>query len=131
MKWPSLSAIASVAYKEFLHIYRDRRVLLLLIILPPLFTLIFGHAFENTELTDVPALLIDRDQTPRTAHFIEIISKDKTFHWRMPARDFQGEFDLVGTGVRAQLVITDEWTATTAGCDPTATTIELKGHNRV
>ena len=78
MKWPSPGAIASVAYKEFLHIYRDRRVLLLLIILPPFFTLIFGHAFENTQLTGVPALLIDRDQTPRTARFIEIISKDKT-----------------------------------------------------
>jgi len=85
MKWPSLSAIASVAYKEFLHIYRDRRVLLLLIILPPLFTLIFGHAFENTELTDVPALLIDRDQTPRTARFIEIIppSPLKAVHGHM------------------------------------------------
>jgi len=39
---------------------------------PPLFTLIFGHAFENTELTGVRRLLIDRDQTPRTARFIEI-----------------------------------------------------------
>ena len=35
----SFSAIASVAYKEFLHIYRDRRVLILLLILPPVFTL--------------------------------------------------------------------------------------------
>ena len=65
MRWPSLGAITSVAYKEFLHIYRDRRVLLLVIILPPVFTLIFGHAFENTQLTDVPALLIDRDHTAR------------------------------------------------------------------
>ena len=71
MKWPSLGAITSVAYKEFLHIYRDPRVLLLVIILPPFFTLIFGHAFENTQLTDVPALLIDRDQTPRAARFVE------------------------------------------------------------
>src|SRR5881275_2108536 len=118
MKWPSLSAIASVAYKEFLHIYRDRRVLLLLIILPPLFTLIFGHAFENTELTDVPALLIDRDQTPRTAHFIEIISKDKTFHCRMPARDFQGESDLIGNGVKATLVIPVGWTDSLNKGDP-------------
>ena len=118
MKWPSLSAIASVAYKEFLHIYRDRRVLLLLIILPPLFTLIFGHAFENTELTDVPALLIDRDQTPRTARFIEIISKDKTFHWRMPAPDFQGESDLIGNGVKATLVIPVGWTDSLNKGDP-------------
>jgi len=118
MKWPSLSAIASVAYKEFLHIYRDRRVLLLLIILPPLFTLIFGHAFENTELTDVPALLIDRDQTPRTARFIEIISKDKTFHWRRPAPDFQGESDLIGNGVKATLVIPVGWADSLNKGDP-------------
>src|SRR5881392_2478154 len=110
MKWPSFSAIASVAYKEFLHIYRDRRVLLLLIILPPLFTLIFEHAFENTQLTGVPALLIDRDQTPRTARFIDIISKDKTFQWRKPSPDFQGESDLIGNEVKATLVIPVGWT---------------------
>src|SRR6266853_860533 len=118
MKGPSLSAIASVAYKEFLHIYRDRRVLLLLIVLPPFFTLIFGHAFENTELTNVPALLIDRDQTPRTARFIEIISKDKTFHWRMPAPDFQGESDLIGNGVKATLVIPVGWADSLNKGDP-------------
>ncbi|PYL78353.1 MAG: hypothetical protein DMF27_04155, partial [Verrucomicrobia bacterium] len=55
MNSSSLHAIASVAYKEFLHIYRDRRVLLLLLILPPLFTLLFGHAFETSEISDVPA----------------------------------------------------------------------------
>jgi ABC-2 type transport system permease protein len=118
MKWPSLGAITSVAYKEFLHIYRDRRVLLLVIILPPVFTLIFGHAFENTQLTDVPALLIDRDQTPRTARFIEIISKDKTFHWRMPGPDFQGESDLIGNGVKASLVIPTGWTDSLNKGDP-------------
>jgi ABC transporter DrrB family efflux protein len=118
MKWPSLGAITSVAYKEFLHIYRDRRVLLLVIILPPVFTLIFGHAFENTQLTDVPALLIDRDQTPRTARFIEIVSKDKTFHWRMPGPDFQGESDLIGNGVKASLVIPTGWTDSLNKGDP-------------
>jgi len=110
MKSPALNAIASVAYKEFLHIYRDRRVLILLLILPPFFMLIFGHAFENTQLTGVPALLIDRDQTPRTARFIDIISKDKTFQWRKMAPDFQGESDLIGNGVKASLVIPVGWT---------------------
>jgi ABC-2 type transport system permease protein len=118
MKWPSPGAIASVAYKEFLHIYRDRRVLLLVIILPPLFTVIFGHAFESTQRTGVPALLIDRDQTPRSARFIEIISTDKTFHWRMPAPDFQGESDLIGNGVKASLVIPVGWTDSLNKGDP-------------
>ena len=49
----SFSAILSVAYKECLHIFRDRRVLVLLVILPPVFTLVFGQAFEAGEMTHV------------------------------------------------------------------------------
>src|ERR1044071_4977441 len=75
MRWLSFEATASVAYKEFLHIYRDRRVLLLVLLLPPLFTLLFGHAFETSELTDVPCMLVNRDNTPRSQEFIDIISK--------------------------------------------------------
>src|SRR5664279_1481745 len=77
----SFSAIASVAYKEFLHIYRDRRVLILLLILPPVFTLVFGHAFEAGERTDVPAMLINRAGTSRAERFVDLIVKNKTFHW--------------------------------------------------
>ncbi len=69
MRLPSLGAIGSVAYKEFLHIYRDRRVLVLLLILPPVFTLIFGHAFEVGDPKNVPALLINADKTPRSRAF--------------------------------------------------------------
>src|SRR5213078_3574674 len=78
----------------------------------------FGHAFENTELTGVPALLIDRDQTPRSAHFIEIISKDKTFHWRTPAPEFHSESDLIRNGVKATLVIPAGWTDSINKGDP-------------
>ncbi|MGH8101508.1 MAG: hypothetical protein ACREIW_09430, partial [Chthoniobacterales bacterium] len=109
IKSASFHAIASVAYKEFLHIYRDRRILILLLVLPPLFTVIFGHAFENTELTDVPALLIDRDQTPRAARFIDVIWKDKTFHWRKASPGFEGGRDLVGNGVKATLIVPQGW----------------------
>ena len=118
MKGISLSAIMSVAYKEFLHIYRDRRVLLLLLILPPLFTLLFGHAFENTQLTDVPALLINRDDTPRTARFVDIILKDKTFQWRKPGPGFNGDSDLLANGVKASLVIPAGWSETLDSGDP-------------
>ena len=68
----SLHAILSVAYKEFLHIYRDKRVLLLLLILPPLFILLFGYAFESSDITDVPGLLVNRDNTPRTQRSAQV-----------------------------------------------------------
>jgi ABC-2 type transport system permease protein len=118
MKWLSLEAVASVAYKEFLHIYRDRRVLLLVLTLPPLFTLLFGHAFETGELTGVRSLLIDRDNTPRAQEFIDIISKNKTFQWRRGSPDIKNESDLLGHGVKATLVIPAGWNESLENGDP-------------
>ena len=47
MKGISFSAIGSVAYKEFLHIARDWRILLLLISFPPVFTLVIGTRLRS------------------------------------------------------------------------------------
>ncbi len=118
MKWLSLEAVASVAYKEFLHIYRDRRVLLLVLTLPPLFTLLFGHAFETGELTGVRSLLIDRDNSARAQEFIDIISKNKTFQWRRGSADIKDESDLLGHGVKATLVIPTGWNESLENGDP-------------
>jgi ABC-type multidrug transport system permease subunit len=118
MKWLSLEATASVAYKEFLHILRDRRVLLLVLTLPPLFTLLFGHAFETSELTDVKSLLIDRDKTPRSQQFTDIISKNKTFQWRYGSPDTKNEPDLLAEGVQAALIIPAGWNESLENGDP-------------
>jgi ABC-2 type transport system permease protein len=118
MKWLSLEAVTSVAYKEFLHIYRDRRVLLLVLTLPPLFTLLFGHAFETGELTGVRSLLIDRDNSARAQEFIDIISKNKTFQWRRGSADIKDESDLLGHGVKATLVIPAGWNESLENGDP-------------
>src|SRR5438034_9297296 len=118
MKWLSFEATASVAYKEFLHILRDRRVLLLVLTLPPLFTLLFGHAVETGELTGVPSLLIDRDNTPRAQEFIDIISKNKTFQWKRGSPDASSESDLVAYGVKAALVIPAAWNESLENGDP-------------
>ena len=109
MRWLSLEATASVAYKEFLHIYRDRRVLLLVLLLPPLFTLLFGHAFDTSEMTDVPCMLVNRDNTPRSQEFIDIISKNKTFRWRYGSPEIQNESDMLAYHVRATLIIQPGW----------------------
>src|SRR5207244_697108 len=84
-------------------------VLLLVLTLPPLFTLLFGHAFETGELTGVPSLLIDQDNTPPAQEFIDIISKNKTFQWRHGLPDMKDESNLLGHGVRAALVIPAGW----------------------
>jgi ABC-type multidrug transport system permease subunit len=127
MKGTSLSAIASVAYKEFLHIYRDRRILVLLLILPPLFTIIFGHAFEAAEMTEVPALLINRDETPRTQRFLDIVEKNKTFKWQKLPADMTDEADLLKHHVWASLVIPAGWSEALAAGDPKPVVLYLDG----
>lgn len=113
----SVSAIASVARKEFLHIWRDRRVLTLILLLPPVFTLMFGHAFEVGEMTDVPALLINADETPRTQRFVDRILANKTFRWRTQAPG-AAETDLLGQDAQAALVIPPGWSEGLANGKP-------------
>jgi ABC-2 type transport system permease protein len=127
MKWLSFEATASVAYKEFLHILRDRRVLLLVLTLPPLFTLLFGHAFETSEVTGVRSLLIDRDNTPRAQEFVDIISKNKTFQWRYGSPDTKSEPDLLGERVQAALIIPAGWNESLENGDPKPLLLYLDG----
>jgi ABC-type multidrug transport system permease subunit len=127
MKRLSFTAIKSVAYKEFLHIYRDRRVLILLVLLPPLFTLLFGHAFETSEISDVPALLINRDVGERTQRFVDVVLKNKTFRWRQASPDIANESDLLGHGVRAALVIPQGWSDSLSAGNPKPVRLYLDG----
>jgi ABC-type multidrug transport system permease subunit len=127
MKLNSFAAIGSVAYKEFLHIYRDRRVLVLLLILPPVFTLIFGHAFESGERKNVPAILVNQDPTPATERFVELLRTNDTFAWREQAPGQADESDLLARGVRAALVIPAGWSESLTNGDPIPLRMILDG----
>src|ERR1043165_7867976 len=116
----SYRAIRSVAYKEFLHIYRDRRVLLLLLIFPPLFTLLFGHAFEGNSVTDIPALLTVRDDSALATRLVDILAKNKTFVWQRADAHVTDEADLLKHGVKASLVVPAGWGDTLTKGNPQA-----------
>ena len=128
MKGLSYRAIASVAKKEFLHVFRDRRVLWVILILPPLFTLLFGHAFEATDITDVPALMINRDSNaPQAQEFVDILSKDKTFKWRTASPEITNESDLLKHGVMMSLVIPPGWSEALLTGDPKPVILNIDG----
>src|ERR1700704_187847 len=123
----SFSAILSVAYKECLHILRDLRVLVLLVILPPAFTLVFGLAFEAGEMKNVPALLINRDQSERAEKFVKLLQDNKTFSWRTESATMTGEDDLLGHGVQAALIIPQGWSDSLANNNPIPLPLYLDG----
>ncbi len=107
----SCRAIASVARKEFLHIWRDKRIVALILILPPFFTFLFGHAFEATAPKGVTAILRDRDQSPASQRFARKIADNETFAWRFAAASDPEDDDLVRQNVQAILVIPAGWGA--------------------
>jgi ABC-2 type transport system permease protein len=120
-----IQAISSVAYKEFIHIYRDWRILVLLLIFPPVFTVIFGHAFELTKSSDVPALLEDADHTPASQRFVDQLITNRTFKWKLATTG--GQPDLLKEGVYAALIIPPGWGESLKNGNPIAMPLYLDG----
>jgi ABC-2 type transport system permease protein len=124
------NSIASVAYKEFLHVWRDKRILTLILVLPPFFTLLFGHAFEGKALSHAPAILCDRDQSPESIKFCELLGKKSAFAWtRNDAGG--GEPDLQATGARAAVIIPQDWGASLRGDSPLRVRLVLDGTDTI
>ncbi len=123
----SLHAILSVATKEMLHILRDRRIVVLLLVLPPFFTLLFGHAFEASAISRVPALLQDRDHSAQSAALLAVLRPDATFAWREPGPDAPVEHNLLKAKAQAQLIIPPGWGASLASGEPQPLDLTLDG----
>ena len=123
----SLQAISSVAVKEFIHIYRDWRILVLLLILPPVFTLIFGHAFESTGASDVPALLENRDHSPQSEQFVqELINGDNLQVENGERRSAASPICCVSM-CRRRSLFREGWGASLKNGDPIALPLYLDG----
>ena len=105
----SLTGILSVAYKETLHILRDRRILILVITLPPLLTLIFGYAFDSSSITNAPMSFEDRDQSDTSQAFWQSIEQNKAFKWQPRPGHGPDAPDLLRERVQGSLIIPRGW----------------------
>ena len=123
----TFQAIASVARKEFIHILRDWRILILIFTLPPAFTLLLGHAFEVTELTDAPALLFDEDLSEQSEKLVEKLRGSATFAWRDSSQTSVEGIDLLKAGVQAAIVIPPGWGTSLGNGDPLPLRLILDG----
>jgi ABC-2 type transport system permease protein len=120
-------SIASVAKKEFLHILRDWRVLVLILTLPPAFTLLFGHAFAESAITQAPALLRDADHSDASRKLIEKLRQSKTFSWQVRDVEATPPVDLLRRHFSIDVVIPPKWGQSLKDGDPKPLQLTLDG----
>lgn len=96
----------SFVHKEFLHILRDNRTLLILLVMPLLMILIFGYAV-STEVRGTQVVVFDEQQTPQSHALVETLSASRYFevgHVRQHYDDDEGQ-QLIRSGVADVVVI--------------------------
>jgi len=73
------SRLLSIARKEFLHIIRDPRTLMIIFIMPVIQLVMFGYAL-NMEIQRVDLAVVDYDRTLHSRRLVEQFQGSKFFH---------------------------------------------------
>jgi ABC-2 type transport system permease protein len=69
-----LAVIGHVARKETRQILRDRRTLVLLLVMPIVLTYLFGKALETGELRQIPSVILNQDGSPESNAIVTAFS---------------------------------------------------------
>lgn len=85
------SRIIPIIRKEFIHIRRDFRTLIIIFIMPVAMLLMFGYAI-NMEIQNIDLAVIDRSQSPASRALVRAFQGSKFF----TVRDFAGGESLAG-----------------------------------
>ena len=112
--------IYHLAFKEFLHLIRDRRTLAFLLFIPSVLTVIFGYAIGNPRVTGIPTRVLDMDGGKIAYEYIQAVTDTITFkpEIRAHATDAdiaQAEEDLLHDRIAAFVVLPRGLSATLDG----------------
>jgi len=75
-----MAVVRAVARKEFLHLVRDIRSLVLAFLFPLLLIMLFGYAL-SLDVNDVPLVVVDHDHTPASRDLVR--SLDASLYFRV------------------------------------------------
>jgi ABC-2 type transport system permease protein len=84
----NLRRTRAVARKEFLHILRDARSLVMALALPLLMILLFGYAL-TLDVDRIPAMVLDSDHTPESRELISRFQGSRYFSIIGAAADYR------------------------------------------
>ena len=74
----NLRRTRAVARKEFWHVLRDRRSLILALAMPMLLLLLFGYAL-SLDVDQIPTAVVDQDRTPQSRDLLERFAASRYF----------------------------------------------------
>ena len=99
----SLGRLAAITGKEFRHIRRDFRLLLLVTLSPPFLLVVLAYLFA-LDVRNINLVVVDQDRTPVSRQYIQAITADGTLKLRGYRENYaQAEQDLFAG--KAELVI--------------------------
>ncbi len=87
--------ITPIIRKEFIHIRRDFRTLVIVIIMPVVMLFLYGYAI-NMEIQNIDLVVLDRDQSPESAALVRKFEGSKFFtvyHYNGPESQVEAFFN--------------------------------------
>jgi ABC-2 type transport system permease protein len=120
--------LAAVARKEFIQLFRDRRMLPMLFIAPVVQLAMLGYA-ANYDLTAVTLGVVDQDHSPLSRRLIDALDQSQTFEITEYDRPDALESGLVSGRIEAALEIPPDLTRTVESGDRASMALLLDGSN--
>lgn len=114
MRWRRLKAVLK---KEFIHVFRDKASLFMVLMMPVVFMLLFGYAV-NTDVDDIPTAVLDMDKTEASRELILDFQNTGFFRMELYA-DTMGTLDRAfeNNDIKAGLIILPSYSREAAAMD--------------
>ena len=72
------SSLIAFVRKEFIHIFRDKRTMMILLLMPIVLIILFGYAI-TTEIKRVPIAILDQSRDEVTQKMISHFCRQRVF----------------------------------------------------
>ncbi len=100
----SLTMLQAMIVKELRQIFRDKRMMLLLLGVPAMQLIIFGFAVD-LDVDNVPTVIVDRDESSLSRDHLARVLADGTLHSVGETKDLGQASAMLQTGDAAAIVI--------------------------
>ncbi|MBI5232559.1 MAG: ABC transporter permease, partial [Coriobacteriales bacterium] len=122
-----IDRIGAIAAKEFIHIRRDPRMIIAVLLLPLIQLLLFAYAI-SFDVRNIPAVVVDLDKTSASREYVEAFRNSGFFEVRGSAESVEGaELAFESGTARAAVVVAPGFADSLARDEKAAVQVLLDG----